>query len=218
MPSSKATQDFVPIKEVRGGIVILKDDSLRAILMASSMNFALKSEDEQKAIILQFQNFLNTLEFSVQFFIQSRKLDITPYLAMLEKAEKDQTSDLMKIQVNEYIQFIKTFTETVNVMTKTFFIIVPYTPAVIGAGTEGNLVNKIFSKKKTPADTERHQKTFEEHRTQLEQRIEVVQQGLARTGIRIVQLDTEEVIELFYRIFNPGDQNKPIPLSEIAPR
>src|SRR5258708_6936826 len=134
MAPSKATQDFVPIKEVRDGVVILKDNSLRAILMTSSMNFALKSEDEQKAIILQFQNFLNTLEFTVQFFIQSRKLDIRPYLTMLEKQEKEQTSDLMKIQVNEYIQFIKTFTETVNVMTKTFFIVVPYSPAMIGTG------------------------------------------------------------------------------------
>src|SRR5258708_589158 len=96
MAPSKATQDFVPIKEVRDGVVILKDNSLRSILMTSSMNFALKSEDEQKAIILQFQNFLNTLEFSVQFFIQSRKLDIRPYLTMLEKQEKEQTSDLMK--------------------------------------------------------------------------------------------------------------------------
>ena len=95
----KATQDFVPIKEVRDGVIILKDNSLRAILMTSSLNFALKSEDHQNAIIGQFQNFLNSLDFSVQLFIESRKLDIRPYLALLEERYTKQTTDLMKIQL-----------------------------------------------------------------------------------------------------------------------
>ena len=82
--SAKATQDFVPIKEIKEGIVILKDGSMRALVMASSLNFALKSNDEQQSIIYQFQNFLNSLNFSVEFFIQSRRLDIRPYLALLE--------------------------------------------------------------------------------------------------------------------------------------
>jgi type IV secretory pathway VirB4 component len=82
MPPTKvkaeATQAFVPIKEVRDGIIILKDGSLRAMVMASSINLALKSQDEQVAIIGQFQNFLNSLEFTVQFFVESRDLDIRP--------------------------------------------------------------------------------------------------------------------------------------------
>src|SRR3989344_2098247 len=127
----QSTQDFVPIKEIRGRIVVLKDTSLRMVLMASSVNLALKSADEQQATLLQFQNFLNSLDFSVQFFVQSRKLDIRPYIALLEEQQRKQTSDLMKIQVHEYIGFIKQFTESVNVMTKTFFIVIPYAPQTL---------------------------------------------------------------------------------------
>jgi hypothetical protein len=188
---AKATQDFVPIKEIRNNVAILKDGSLRAIVLASSINFALKSADEQTSILLQFQNFLNSLNFSIQICIQSRRLDIRPYLATLEERERVQTIDLMKIQTREYIEFIKNFTDSVNIMTKNFFVVIPYTPAVLGGS-------------KTVDD-----KTFEENMTQLAQRIEVVEGGLTRCGIRVVELATEELIELFYKAFNPGEIEKP---------
>ena len=126
MPVSKATQEFVPIKEIRDGVVILKDGSMRAIVMASSVNFALKSADEQQGIIMQFQNFLNGLEFSIQISIQSRELDIRPYISMLEGRYKNEIGDLMKIQIREYIQFIKNFVEQTSIMTKTFFVVIPF--------------------------------------------------------------------------------------------
>lgn len=208
--NAKTTQDFVPIKEIKQGIIILKDDSMRAIVMASSLNFALKSADEQQSIIMQFQNFLNSLDFSVQIFIQSRKLDIRPYIALLENRLKEQMSDLLKIQTREYIGFIKNFTENSNIMTKTFFVVVPYSPAAITAGG----VSDVFGKKKTSAETaEKKISDFEERRSQLEQRVGVVTQGLVRCGIRTVELGTEEIVELFYKIFNPGDTEKPIPLT-----
>ena len=131
MISAKATQDFVPIKEIRDGVIVTKDGSLQLILMASSLNIALKSEDEQAAIILQFQNFLNSLDFSLQIFIQSRKYDIRPYIALLEERERAQLNDLLKIQTREYISFIKSFTETTNIMSKNFFVVVPYAPSVL---------------------------------------------------------------------------------------
>jgi hypothetical protein len=115
---AEATQEFVPLKEVRDGVVILKDGSLRALLMASSINLALKSGDEQQAIIGQFQNFLNSLEFPVQFFVESRDLDIRPYVALLEERYTAELDDLMKIQIREYIIFIKDFTERANIMSK----------------------------------------------------------------------------------------------------
>src|SRR3989339_1595118 len=129
--SAKSTQEFLPVSEVRDGIIVLKDGSLRAILLASSLNFALKSEDEQTAFIIQFQNFLNSLDFSTQIFVQSRMLDIRPYIASLETAYKNQLDDLMRIQIREYIEFVKSFTEAANIMTKNFFVVVPYAPAVI---------------------------------------------------------------------------------------
>lgn len=207
--NSKATQDFVPIREVRDGIVVLKDGGLRSILLASSLNFALKSEDEQTAFILQFQNFLNSLDFSVQIFVQSRMLDIRPYIATLEVQYKKQLDDLMRIQIREYIGFIKSFTEAANIMTKNFFIVVPYSPVILPSG---NILEKLpFGSKKKNADEEN--RTFEEQLSQLEQRISIVQQGLVRTGVRTVQLGTEEAIELMYKMFNPGEEGKPMSLS-----
>ena len=214
--SSKSTQEFVPIREVRDGIVVLKDGSLRTILLASSLNFALKSEDEQTAFIVQFQNFLNSLDFSVQIFVQSRMLDIRPYVATLEVAYKAQLDDLMRVQIREYIEFVKSFTEAANIMTKNFFVIVPYAPNAIIGGEHG-LMSRLpgpFGKKKNSA--EEANKTFEEQVSQLEQRISIVQQGLIRTGVRTVQLGTEEAIELFYKMFNPGEEGKPMPVSAIA--
>lgn len=206
--SSKATQEFVPIREVRDGIVILKDGSLRGVLLASSLNFSLKSDDERNAIIMQFQDFLNSLDFTVQISIQSRRLDIRPYIALLEDRYKEQVNDLMKIQTREYIEFIKKFTESTSIMTKSFFVVVSYDPAMISM--KGNPVKGLFQKKSASEEQKTKQLSFEENRTQLEQRVSVVEQGLSRCGIRVVRLGTEEVIELFYKIFNPGDTEKPI--------
>ena len=200
--SASASQDFVPIKEVRDGVLILKNGGMRAILMASSVNFALKSEDERTGFIFQFQNFLNALDFTVQIYIQSRDLDIRPYIHTLEEAYTKTTDDLMRIQIKEYMTFIQRFVEGANIMTKQFFVVVPFDPNVINLG--GGVLS-LFGKK----SDQKTQNTFEENLTQLDQRISIVQQGLMRTGIRSVQLDTEEIIELFYKIFNPGERDMP---------
>ena len=213
---AKATQEFVPIKEVRDGIVILKDGSMRALLMASSINLALKAQDEQQAIIGQFQNFLNSLEFTVQFFIESRDLDIRPYIALLEERYAQELDDLMKIQIREYIAFIKDFTERANIMSKNFFIVVPYDPALIvrGGGLSGTIGS--FFPSGGGSATALTNEQFEQYRTQLEQRVSVIELGLVRTGVRIVPLGTEEVIELFYKLFNPGELEKPLQVTQIA--
>src|SRR5437762_3399374 len=130
MPDSRATQSFVPVQEVRSGVIILKDGSYRGILMCSSLNFALKSEDEQKAIIGGFQNFLNTIDFSVEIVVHSRKTDIRPYLALLDERTGAQTNELMRVQLREYINFIRNFIEGSDIMTKTFYVVVPYSAAL----------------------------------------------------------------------------------------
>ncbi|HVV15187.1 MAG TPA: hypothetical protein VHD55_02195 [Candidatus Paceibacterota bacterium] len=213
---AQATQEFVPIKEVRDGIVILKDGSLRSLLMASSINLALKSNDEQEATIGQFQNFLNSLEFSVQFFIQSRDLDVRPYIALLEERYALELDDLMKIQIREYIAFIKDFTERANIMTKNFFIVVPYDPAIISRGGGAAMIGNLFPTGGGASAAALTDAQFEQYRTQLEQRISVIEQGLVRTGVRVVKLGTEEVIELFYKLFNPGELEKPLQVTQIA--
>jgi hypothetical protein len=207
----KPSQDFVPIKDIRNGVIVLNNGDLRMMLMTSSLNFGLKSSDEQAAIILQFQNSLNSLEFPIQIFIQSKRLDIRPYLKLLEDREKVQLVDAMKIQVHEYISFIRDFTNHTNIMSKTFFIVVPYStgPKLNTKKGGGGLLSGIFpgmgkssAKQKL---TEQEIQSFEEARIQLEQRVAIVEQGLGRCDIRTTQLGTEEITELFYKKFNPGE-------------
>lgn len=193
------TQDFVPIRDIKQNVVILKDGRMCSILLASSINFALKSLDEQRAILGQFQTFLNTLDFSIQFYIQSRRLDIEPYLDQLREREPLQDNDLMKIQIREYMSFIKTFTKEVDVMSKNFFIVVPYSAKAIDLGSG---ISSMFGQKKNTGVDETK---FEEHRLQLEQRASLVEQGLNRIGVRTIALEDEALVELYYHIFNPGD-------------
>jgi len=203
MPTtSKTTQDFVPIQEVRDGVIVLKDGSLRALIMVSTINFELKSDEERESTLYQFQNFLNGLDFSTQIFIQSRRLDIQPYLALLAERKEAQVNDLMKIQVQEYIEYIRNFTENTNIMTKNFFIVIPYATGAIQGTSKGGL--SFLKKKKTEARDEKEKKSFEENVSQLEQRISVVEQGITRSGLRVARLGTQEIVELFYKIFNPG--------------
>jgi hypothetical protein len=201
--NAKATQEFVPIKEVRDGTIVLKDGGLRAIVLANSVNLSLKSDDEQKATILQFQNFLNTLDFPIQIAVQSRRLDIRPYLLLLENRIKVQNEPLLKIQTKEYIEFIRSFTESVNIMTKSFFIVVPYTHTALKS--DGGILGRLFKRQSKEEKQTIKQEDFEEKRSQLDQRVGVVQQGLSRCSIKSAKLGTEEVVEVFYKVFNPGE-------------
>lgn len=204
--TTKASQDFIPISEIRDGVVILKDGSLKMVLMASSINFALKSEDEQKGIILQYQNFLNSIDFSVQIFLQSRKLDIDPYINSLETRMKEQANNLIKTQTREYIDFIRNFTENVNVMTKSFFLVVPLDVSVVQSAKQRGFLSGIFGQKPT---SQENLNNFMEQKTQLEQRVAVVQDGLNRIGVRTAVLGTEELVELYFKLYNPGESDVP---------
>lgn len=194
---NKSTQNFVPVSDIKQNVVILKDGRMCSILLASSINFALKSADEQRAILGQFQTFLNTLDFSLQIYIQSRRLDIEPYLGQLREREVDQYNDLMKIQLREYIDFIKTFVREVDIMSKNFFLVIPYTPKSLDLSG----ISSVLGKKKPTTDDA----SFEEHRIQLEQRASLVEQGLNRIGVRTIALEDEALVELYYHIFNPAD-------------
>ncbi len=207
--NEKPTQEIIPIQEIRDGVVILKDGSMKIILMASTLNFALKSEDERNAIVLQYQNFLNSLDFPVQFFMESRKLDINPYLNLLQDAEGKQTNDLLKIQTREYMEFVKSFVKATNIVSKNFYIVVSYTQSLIGSkkGILADLGSLIGGKKE---QNQNNGDNFEEKKLQLQQRADVVYQGLVRCGIRIAILDTEQLIELFYKLFNPGELEKEV--------
>lgn len=208
MPQNRAaTQDFVSIRDIKDNVVIQKDGPMLMILLASSVNFALKSYDEQRAILSQFQQFLNTLDFSLQIHMQSRRLNIDPYIEVLAGLEDKQYNDLMRVQLREYMEFIRSFTRDTDVMHKNFFIAVPYTPTLkIGRG-----VSNLFSPKSGGSQTD---STFEENRTQLEQRVSLVTEGLARIGVRTITLGKDELVELYYHTYNPGDPTGAAPVTE----
>jgi hypothetical protein len=219
MAASKATQSFVPVKEVRSGVVVLKDGGYRGIMMCSSLNFALKSEDEQKSIIGGFQTFLNTLDFSVEIVVHSRKMDVRPYLALLSERMDAQATELMRIQLREYIQFIRNFIDGADIMTKMFYVVVPFTPSTgqeIRTAIPSLLSGGFGGGNKTQPRSAAEATEFEfgEHKVQLEQRMALVASGLGASGLRAVPLGTEEIIELLYRSFNLGEMDNPIRLSD----
>jgi len=202
MPKANpASQQFVPIKDIKDNVVIKKDGGMCMVVLASSVNFALKSYDEQRAILMQFQNFLNTLDFSLQIYVQSRKLNIEPYLGVLGGLESQQDNDLMRVQLREYIEFIRGFTSDIDVMTKSFFVVVPYSPTKLNVA---NNVSRIFGGSGYSEATSVEQK-FEEHKLQLEQRVAMVTQGLAGVGVRTMTLHKDELVELYYHLYNPSD-------------
>jgi type IV secretory pathway VirB4 component len=207
--SAGATQQFVPVKEIRNGTIILKDGGYRGVLICSSINFGLKSEDEQHAVTLAFQNLLNTLDFSIQIIINSRRMDLRPYLAILAEKAPEQKNELMKIQLREYIEFVRSFADQANIMTKSFYIVVPYAPHTSAASAVSFLKRDTSATKSAAAET-----SFEQDRIQLEQRLALVVEALGGTGVRAVALGTEEIIELLYRSFNPGELENPIRLDK----
>lgn len=213
MPQAKPTQAFVPVKEIRNGVVVLKDGGYRGILMCSSINFALKSEDEQRAIIGGFQTFLNTLDFSVEIVVHSRKMDIRPYLKTLEGLADTQTTELMRIQLREYVAFIRNFIEGSDIMTKTFYVIVPYTPGVVNK-VRPDISLPFLGAQPQGSTSSAGGDSFDEHRVQLEQRMALAMNGLSASGVRAVPLGTEEIIELLYRSFNLGELENPIRLTQ----
>ncbi len=187
-----ATQNFVPIKEIREGIVILNDGSMRALLSSTSLNLSLKGEDEQMGIISGFQTFLNSLDFNIEIFLQSKKLDIRSYLSLLKERQNEVEEDLLKIQIKEYIEFIQKFTEEQSIMTKNFYIVVPY-----------DSLNIVSSEKRISEED------FIKNRNQLMQRISIVMSGLTSLGLSVKSAGTEEVINLFYKLFNPNELDTP---------
>lgn len=209
MPPKHAapTQAFVPVKEIRNGVIVLKGGGYRGILMCSSVNFGLKSVDEQRAITEGFQNFLNTIDFSIQIVVNSRKMDLRPYLSLLAGKESVQKTELMRIQLREYIEFVRSVSERSNIMTKTFYIVVPYSPS--GATQITKSVGIFGGGRGGAAGTSDR---FDQDRAQLEQRLAIVAEGIGGTGVRAVPLGTEEIIELLYRSFNPGELENPIRL------
>lgn len=198
---SSSTQKYVDVEEIRDGVLILKTGALRAVLLVSSINFDLKSSDEQDAIIAQYQNFLNSLDFPVQIVVQSRRFNIDPYIELLKGKEVQQANELLRFQMKEYQSFIKNLTEISNIMSKFFYVVVPFSPVENAQGGFFEKMGDIFNQKKTSG---LKNEIFDTYRTQLMQRVEHVIAGLSPIGVRATVLETEELIELLYNSYNPS--------------
>jgi len=205
MKEAQPTQKFVEVKEIKDGTVILENGSLRRVLMVSGINFELKSEDEQNIIIYAYQNFLNTLDFSIQIVVHSRKLNIESYLDKLSERKSMETNELLKNQISEYIEFIRSYVELNAVMAKNFFVIVPYDPIIIPGG--GRKIFDLF-KFGSKTKTSKIEENLEQKMIQLNQRTEQVINGLSQIGLRVVALNDEELTELFYNLYNPSNIEK----------
>lgn len=195
-----ASRARLDIAEIREDSVILKDGTLRAVLLVSSINFALKSEDEQNAIIAAYVSFLNALEFPLQIVIQSRKLNIDGYLEKLKQVEKEQTNELLKIQIADYREYVRELVEMGDIMSKRFYVTVPYDPL---SDKRKGFWSRFSEVLRPGAALRLGSETFKRRRRDLFARVEHVQMLLSGMGLTSVILDTQSLIELYYNIYNP---------------
>jgi hypothetical protein len=197
---SVSTQQYLDIAEIKDDVVVMRDGTLRAVLLVSSINFALKSEDEQEAIVSSYVGFLNNINFPVQIVIQSRRLNIEAYLEELKQKEKEQLNELLKIQTHEYIEYIKELVSLGDIMSKSFYLVVPYNPLSDKHKGFFSSVNEVF---KPAALVRMKGKRFDHYKVEVMRRIESIASGLASAGLKTVQLDTQGLIELYYNTYNP---------------
>ena len=194
-----STQDALRFAEIHNDTIVLKDGNLRQILLCSSINFALKSEQEQNALIFAYQNFLNSLDFPLQILMQSKKLDLSNYLAKLTQKAGEQQNELLRAQTLDYIDFIKRLINLANIMDKRFYVVVPY------------MIPPKMDTIKNPMQNQQIKITSEEfdsYKKELEQRVHVVETGLGAIGIRTALLNTQQLIELLYGVYNPEEAHK----------
>ncbi|OGB85164.1 hypothetical protein A2994_03330 [candidate division Kazan bacterium RIFCSPLOWO2_01_FULL_48_13] len=198
--TSQSTQKYLPFKAIKEGVIIMKDGGLRAVLMVNSINFNLKSQDEQTALLDSYQSFLNALGFPIQITIQSRILDLDNYLTHLENITKSQNNELLQTQSQEYIAFVRELIGVANIMSKTFYVIIPYSPGLAAAG---NFLTRLFSKKPVTI-----MGRFKEDKEELLRRTSLVANGLAPLGLSSALLNTEELIDLLYSNYNPDSARR----------
>ena len=197
---SATTQQYLDISEIRDDVVIIKDGTMRAILLVSSVNFALKSEEEQQAIVSSYVQFLNSIDYPLQIVVQSRKLDIEDYLERLKVSEKEQENELLRVQIADYRSFVSELVEIGDIMSKRFYVIVPF--SAVKSATKSfysRLLEAIFpSIGRKLKDAE-----FKSRKRELMLRVEHVISGLTAMSIQATVMDSESLIELFYSLYNP---------------
>ena len=205
MPSDLNTKQFVDIHDIRDGVILLKNSSLRMLIEVNSVNFDLKSADEQTAIIRGFQNFINSLDFPLQITIQSRRLDIKGYLTKTEAIVNQLDNELLRIQGVEYLRFVRSLTELANIMSKKFYLVVPFylTEVVDSSKGVGERFKETFGSAKGKI-REMTDQDFEVYKAQIKQRSDLLAAGLQEMGLTSKLItDNNEIIKMFTGLYNP---------------
>lgn len=197
---SSSTQEYLDIAEIKEDTVIMRDGTLRSVILVSSINFALKSEDEQNAIIAAYVGFLNNIDFPLQIVIQSRESNIENYLNKLKQKEKEQTNELLKMQIGEYLQYINELISMSKIMNKRFYIIIPYNPMT---DKQKNFFSRLVDVFKPATIIKMKASLFEHRKKELGSRVDNVLSGLSSIGLNAVPLDTQSLIELYFNSYNP---------------
>lgn len=202
--AAASTQTHLRIGEIRGNVLVLKNGGTRVVLKTSSINFNLKSEQEQEAIISAYQGFLNSLEFPIQIIVRSKKLDIDNYIEQVKGLGEKQENTLLQEQTYEYAEYIRKLVEYADIMEKEFYVVIPYDPGRVTG--KGNLMQSFFQRlapKDSYTDVKRRHAEFNNLKKSIVQRVNIVKSGLEHCGLKVTQLNTQELIELFYNSYNP---------------
>jgi hypothetical protein len=204
-PPLNTTQNSLLISEIRDSMAIMSDGSFRAAIVCKSINFDLMSSREREGVEFSYQNFLNALYFPIQIFVRSQRVDIGPYIDRLSTIRRSQDNMLLNVLMDDYINFVDVLSQEANIMDKSFFVIVPYYPT-------GDLTNvieqskgifsKLLQRPKTSA-TKIDKVSYEKAKDEIKNRVDSVTSGLFQIGVKSVQLNTKELGELYYNMYNP---------------
>ncbi|MBU0648691.1 hypothetical protein KJ969_01095 [Patescibacteria group bacterium] len=195
-----STQRFLDIAEIKEDTVVLKDGTLRAVVVVSSINFSLKSSDEQAAIISAYMQLLNSLDYSLQIVIQSRKMNIEKYLNVLQEEQKKQTNELLRAQIADYRGFISELVSLGDIMSKRFFAVIPYDPLTNKRKGFFARLKEIIS---PVVSLKLKDERFQSRRKELFMRVNHLTTALQGIGLTAIVLDTQSLIELYYSVYNP---------------
>lgn len=199
------TQNSLLISEMRDSMAIMSDGSFRAVVACKSINFDLMSSREREGVEFSYQNFLNALYFPIQIFIRSQRVDIGPYIDRLATIRRSQDNMLLNVLMDDYINFIDILSQEANIMDKSFFIVVPFYPTGdltnVIAQSKG-IFSKLFAKQEATA-TKIDKVSYEKAKDEIKNRVDSVMSGLFQIGVNSAQLNTKELGELYYNMYNP---------------
>lgn len=194
-PVKASTQIFVEIEDVKDDVALLKDFSATLVIEVGAVNFWLLSQEEQISTIYAYAGLLNSLSFPTQILILSKKMDVSSYLEYLDERIRKQSAELMKKRLTSYQEFIKTIVKKNTVLEKRFFFVIPFSPlemGVSGVNTQGLNKEYVISRAKTSLYPKR------DHLMRL----------LSKIGLRATILQKQELVELFYNLYNPSQTGR----------